>query len=44
MNYNKTKHQILKLFLEVRLNYVSEFNDIRESILSVDQIVKKKEN
>ncbi|GAA6769453.1 hypothetical protein [Flavobacterium sp. CGRL2] len=42
MNYNKTKHSILKLFLEVKLNYIEEYHEFREAFLTIDQIVKKK--
>ena len=42
MNYNKTKHLILEQLLEVRLNYVEEYSSLRESFLTIDQLVKKK--
>lgn len=41
MNYNKVKHKVLKLFLEVRLNFIEEYHDARESLLTVDIIAKK---
>lgn len=41
MNYNKAKHKVLQLFLDVRLNFIEEYHDVRESLLTVKIIAKK---
>jgi hypothetical protein len=41
MNYNKAKHQVLKLLLDVKLNFIEEYHDDREALLTLDDIVKK---
>lgn len=43
MNYNKTKHLILEQLLEERLNYIEEYSGLRDSFITIDQIVKKKQ-
>ncbi|MBW8360732.1 MAG: hypothetical protein K0M56_00945 [Kaistella sp.] len=41
MNYSKNKHFVLGLLLETKLNFVEEYHEFRELLLSTDQIVKK---
>jgi len=41
MDYNKTKHKVLKLFVKGKLDYIEEYHNIREFYLTIDEVVKK---
>ncbi|WP_433831335.1 hypothetical protein [Flavobacterium anhuiense] len=41
MNYLKTKHSTLGILANLDLNYIEELHGVRDTFLTIDQIVKK---